>query len=52
MVALVPVTFALGFYDRFFGPGVGSMLIELVRVVVLLVVAALVAKITLDLLRG
>jgi uncharacterized membrane protein YfcA len=27
MVALVPVTFALGFYDGFFGPGVGSMLI-------------------------
>ena len=119
MVALVPVTFALGFYDGFFGPGVGSMLIvafvllfgdtltrasgnakvvnlasnlaalllfalrgnvlwhvalpmaaanaagafvgarlavkrgdKLVRVVVLLVVAALVVKITLDLLRG
>jgi uncharacterized membrane protein YfcA len=27
MIALVPVTFALGFYDGFFGPGVGSMLI-------------------------
>lgn len=27
MVALVPMTFALGFYDGFFGPGVGSMLI-------------------------
>lgn len=27
MTALVPVTFALGFYDGFFGPGVGSMLI-------------------------
>lgn len=27
MPALVPVTFALGFYDGFFGPGVGSMLI-------------------------
>jgi uncharacterized membrane protein YfcA len=26
-VALVPVAFALGFYDGFFGPGVGSMLI-------------------------
>ena len=118
MMALVPVTFALGFYDGFFGPGVGSMLIvafvllfgdtltrasgnakvvnlasnlaalllfsmrgtvlwqvalpmaaanaagafvgarlaikrgdELVRVVVLVVVAALVVKITFDLLR-
>jgi uncharacterized membrane protein YfcA len=27
MMALVPVAFALGFYDGFFGPGVGSMLI-------------------------
>jgi len=27
MTALVPVTFVLGFYDGFFGPGVGSMLI-------------------------
>jgi uncharacterized membrane protein YfcA len=27
MIALVPVTFTLGFYDGFFGPGVGSMLI-------------------------
>lgn len=27
MGALVPVAFALGFYDGFFGPGVGSMLI-------------------------
>jgi uncharacterized membrane protein YfcA len=27
MVALVPLTLALGFYDGFFGPGVGSMLI-------------------------
>jgi uncharacterized membrane protein YfcA len=27
MAALGPVTFALGFYDGFFGPGVGSMLI-------------------------
>ncbi len=27
MKALVPVAFALGFYDGFFGPGVGSMLI-------------------------
>lgn len=27
MFALVPVTFSLGFYDGFFGPGVGSMLI-------------------------
>lgn len=27
MIALVPVAFALGFYDGFFGPGVGSMLI-------------------------
>jgi uncharacterized membrane protein YfcA len=27
MIAVVPVTFALGFYDGFFGPGVGSMLI-------------------------
>jgi uncharacterized membrane protein YfcA len=27
MVALWPVTFGLGFYDGFFGPGVGSMLI-------------------------
>jgi uncharacterized membrane protein YfcA len=119
MTALVPVTFVLGFYDGFFGPGVGSMLIvafvllfgdtltrasgnakvvnlasnlaalllfalrgnvlwqvalpmaaanaagafvgarlavkrgdRLVRVVVLVVVAALVVKITLDLLRS
>ena len=27
MIALVPVALALGFYDGFFGPGVGSMLI-------------------------
>ncbi len=27
MQALVPIAFALGFYDGFFGPGVGSMLI-------------------------
>lgn len=27
MAALGPITFALGFYDGFFGPGVGSMLI-------------------------
>jgi uncharacterized membrane protein YfcA len=27
MIALVPLTFVLGFYDGFFGPGVGSMLI-------------------------
>lgn len=27
MIAFVPVAFALGFYDGFFGPGVGSMLI-------------------------
>jgi uncharacterized membrane protein YfcA len=27
MTALVPVAFGLGFYDGFFGPGVGSMLI-------------------------
>ena len=27
MIALVPVAFTLGFYDGFFGPGVGSMLI-------------------------
>jgi uncharacterized membrane protein YfcA len=27
LVALVPTTFGLGFYDGFFGPGVGSMLI-------------------------
>jgi uncharacterized protein len=27
MMAMLPVTFALGFYDGFFGPGVGSMLI-------------------------
>ena len=27
MFALVPVAFSLGFYDGFFGPGVGSMLI-------------------------
>jgi uncharacterized protein len=27
MAALVPVAFGLGFYDGFFGPGVGSMLI-------------------------
>lgn len=27
MVALVPIAFGLGFYDGFFGPGVGSMLI-------------------------
>jgi len=26
-IGVVPVTFALGFYDGFFGPGVGSMLI-------------------------
>ncbi len=27
MIALFPITFALGFYDGFFGPGTGSMLI-------------------------
>jgi uncharacterized membrane protein YfcA len=27
MIALGPIAFALGFYDGFFGPGVGSMLI-------------------------
>ena len=27
MIALFPVTFVLGFYDGFFGPGTGSMLI-------------------------
>jgi hypothetical protein len=27
MIALVPIAFGLGFYDGFFGPGVGSMLI-------------------------
>ncbi len=27
MLALVPIAFGLGFYDGFFGPGVGSMLI-------------------------
>jgi len=27
MIALFPLTFALGFYDGFFGPGTGSMLI-------------------------
>jgi uncharacterized protein len=27
MVAMIPIGFALGFYDGFFGPGVGSMLI-------------------------
>lgn len=27
MMALVPIAFGLGFYDGFFGPGVGSMLI-------------------------
>jgi uncharacterized protein len=27
MLALFPITFALGFYDGFFGPGTGSMLI-------------------------
>lgn len=27
MTALLPITFALGFYDGFFGPGTGSMLI-------------------------
>ncbi len=27
MFALVPIAFSLGFYDGFFGPGVGSMLI-------------------------
>lgn len=27
MIALFPITFSLGFYDGFFGPGTGSMLI-------------------------
>ena len=27
MIALLPLTFAIGFYDGFFGPGTGSMLI-------------------------
>jgi len=27
MAALLPISAALGFYDGFFGPGVGSMLI-------------------------
>jgi len=27
MIALFPITFAIGFYDGFFGPGTGSMLI-------------------------
>ena len=70
MFALVPLALVFGFYDGFFGPGVGSMLIvmfvlvfgdtltrasgnaKLVRVVVLVVVAALVVKIALDLIRG